>query len=201
MPCGTHGILDRTQIDLFPGFNHWWERAEEVWEDNRVSDRLSLFQQVDYQSKLSKQFPVATLRIVYNRAGMHLVAAKITNPRALVGNSLYWAPVHTEAEADYLSAILNAPVTTELVRPFMSYGKDERDIHKAPWELLIPSFDQSNPVHARLSLLGATAERIAATFAINPDLHFAATRRHIRRFLEETPEAGEINEIVYELIS
>ena len=201
VPCDTHGILDRTQIELSPGFNHWWERAAEVWEENRVSDRLSLLQQVDYQSKLSKQFPVAPLRIVYNRAGMYVVAAKIKNRRALVANSLYWASVHTEAEADYLSAILNAPVTTELVRPFMSYGKDERDIHKAPWDLPIPSFNQSNPVHARLSLLGAAVERIAATFAINPDLHFPTTRRHIRCFLEETPEAREINDIVYELIS
>ena len=83
----------------------------------------------------------------------------------------------------------------------MSYGKDERDIHKGPWELPIPHFDQSNPVHVRLSLLGAAVARIAATYAINPQLHFAATRRHIRRFLEETPEAKEINDIVYELIT
>ena len=201
VPCNAHGMLDRAQIELSPGFNHWWERAEEVWEENRVSERLSLFQRLDYQSTLSKQFPVAPLRIVYNRAGMHVVAAKITDRRALVASSLYWAAVRTVAEADFLCAILNAPVATELVRPFMSYGKDERDIHKAPWELPIPSFDQLNPVHARLSLLGATVERVVATFDLNPDLHFAATRRHIRRFLEETPEAREINDIVYELIT
>ena len=201
VPCDTCGVLDTAQIELSPGFNQWWERAQEVWEENRFSERLSLLQQVDYQSKLSKQFPISPLRIVYNRAGMHVVAAKITNRNALVGNSLYWAAIDTEAEADYLSAILNAPITTELVRPFMSYGKDERDIHKAPWELPIPSFDQSNPVHAQLSSLGSVAVRLAATFTINPDLHFAATRRHIRQFLEETPEAREINDIVYELIS
>ena len=201
VPCNAHGILDRTQIELCPGFSHWWDRAEAVWEQNRVSERLSLFQQVDYQSKLSKQFPVAPLRIVYNRAGMHVVAAKVTDRHALVANSLYWAPIDTEAEADYLSAILNAPVTTELARPLMSYGKDERDIHKGPWELPIPHFDQSNPVHVRLSSLGAAVARIAATYAINPRLHFATTRRHIRRFLEETPEAKEINDIVYELIT
>ena len=83
----------------------------------------------------------------------------------------------------------------------MSYGKDERDIHKAPWELPIPIFDASDKVHARLSELGLALERIAATFPINANLHFAATRRHIRQFLEETSEAREINEIVYELIS
>ena len=69
------------------------------------------------------------------------------------------------------------------------------------WELPIPPFDEANPMHARLSILGAAAERIVATFAINPDLHFAATRRHIRQLVDVAPEGREINDIVYELIS
>lgn len=83
----------------------------------------------------------------------------------------------------------------------MSYGKDERDIHKAPWELPIPAFDATNPAHTRLSQLGAIAEQIVATFSINPDVHFAATRRHIRQYIEATSEGREIDELVYELIS
>ena len=201
LPCDEVGILERSKIELFPGFNRWWQHAEEVWERNRTSDRLSLFQQIDFQSKLSRQFPVPPLRIVYNRAGMHVVAAKIADCRALVANALYWAPVPSEPEADYLCAILNAPITTELARPFMSYGKDERDIHKAPWKLPIPAFNVKNPMHARLSELGAAAERIAATYAIDSNLHFSATRRHIRDFLKLTEEGKETNEIVHELIS
>ena len=201
VPCDALGLLDRGQIELFPGFDQWWAQAEEIWEENRSSDRLSLFQQIDYQSKLSKQFPISQLRVVYNRAGMHVVAAKVTDPRALIANGLYWASVTSQTEADYISAILNAPVTTELARPFMSYGKDERDIHKAPWELAIPSYAASNAAHVRLSALGAASERIAATFDINPALHFSATRRHLRQFLEETPEAQEITDLVYELIA
>lgn len=201
VPCNARGISDRAQIELSPGFNQWWERAEEIWGRHRTSERLSLFEQIDYQSKLSKQFPIPPLRIVYNRAGMHVVAAKVSNRRALIANGLYWASVRTEEEANYLCAILNAPVTTDLVRPFMSYGKDERDIHKAPWELPIPTFDESNRIHVRLAQLGAAAEQIAAAFIINSNLHFAATRRHIRQLIEGTPEGREIDEIVYELIS
>ena len=201
VPCGSRGMLARDRIELSPGFNQWWEKAEEIWESNRSTDRLSLFQQVDYQSKLSKQFPVPPLRVVYNRAGMHIVAAKIRDPRALIANGLYWAPMRTEEEADFLCAILNAPITTTLARPHMSYGKDERDIHKAPWELPIPTFDPANIVHSRLAELGAAVERTSAAFQIVPDLHFAATRRHFRRAIEMTEEGEEINEIVYELIS
>jgi hypothetical protein len=130
---------------------------------------------------------------------MHVVAAKITNRRALIANGLYWASVGSDAEANYLCAVLNTPVTTELVRPFMSYGKDERDIHKAPWELPIPTFDEANATHARLSQLGAAAEQITALLTINPELHFSATRRHIRQSLEA--EGQEIDDVVYELIS
>ena len=141
------------------------------------------------------------MRGVYNRAGMHVVAAIIEERRAIIANGLYWATVRTRAEASYLCAILNSPITTELVRPLMSYGKDERDIHKAPWELPIPLFDAENAVHARLSQLASAAERTAAAFTINPDLHFAATRRHIRQVIEASLEGREIDELVYELIA
>ena len=66
----------------------------------------------------------------------------------------------------------------------MSYGKDERDIHKHVWELPIPLFDANNPVHKRIAALGSTLEKIVAeTFTIDESVHFAATRRHIRDLL------------------
>jgi SAM-dependent methyltransferase len=201
LPCNRSGIISASQIELSPGFHQWWERSESTWDTHRTSDRMSLTQRLDYQSGLTKQFPIPSIRVVYNRAGMHVVAAKIFDRRAIVANGLYWASVRTEAEANYLCSVLNASVTTDLCRPFMSYGKDERDIHKAPWELPIPIFDARNAVHVRLSELGADAGRLAATFTVNSNLHFAATRRHIRQLIEATPEGREINDIVYELIS
>ena len=201
LPCNRTGVVTASQIELTPGFHQWWERSVTSWEANRTSDRMSLLERLDYQSGLTKQFPIPQTRVVYNRAGMHIVAAKLYDRRAIVANGLYWASVRTEAEANYMCAILNAPITTELARPFMSYGKDERDIHKAPWELAIPMFDEANPTHARLSELGAAVEGIVARFAINPDVHFSATRRHIRQQIELAPEGSEIDEIVYELIS
>jgi SAM-dependent methyltransferase len=200
VPCGKAGLLQPGQIEMQPGLHQWWAKADELWMANRSSDRLTLTEQLDYQSKLSKQFPVPQLRVVYNRAGMHLAAAKLTDRRALIASGLYWAAVRSLDEADYLCAVINAPVTTELVRPFMSYGKDERDIHKHIWEVPIPLFDVENPVHRRLAELAKTAEQTAAGFALDSDLHFAASRRHIREALMATEVAQEINEIVFELI-
>jgi hypothetical protein len=81
------------------------------------------------------------------------------------GSSAYALDRATPDEADYLCAVINAPVTTELVRPFMSYGKDERDIHKHIWEVPIPLFDEANPVHRRLAELAKAVEQTAAQFA------------------------------------
>jgi hypothetical protein len=201
VPCSSREILSLDQIELSPGLHHWWKRADEIWNEMRSNDKLSLTNQLDFQSKLSKQLPIPELRVLYNRSGMHVVAAKTDNRRALVTSGLYWSSVRTHAEADYICAILNAPITTELARPLMSYGKDERDIAKHVWELPIPTFDEANAAHIRLSQLGSAADQIAATFTVNPDLHFAATRRHIRQRIEATPEGREINDIVYELIS
>ena len=75
----------------------------------------------------------------------------------------------------------------------MSYGKDERDIHKTIWELPIPQFDPANGSHSRGAALGATLEKVAEGFDIDDSVHFAATRRHIREVLIATPEGQELN--------
>lgn len=200
IPCSKSDLMGPSQIEMHPGLHHWWQKAESYWMEHRSSERLSLAERLDYQATLSKQLPIPPLRIVYNRAGMHLAAAKIVDRRALIANGLYWAAVRSLDEADYLCAIINAPVTTELVRPFMSYGKDERDIHKHIWEVPIPLFDEANPVHRRLAELAKAAEQTAAQFTLNSELHFAASRRHIREALMATEVGQEINEIVFELI-
>ena len=201
LPCGRNGPLSDEAIELNPGLHQWWQQADDLWEANKRTQGMSLMGRVDYHSTLSKQFPIPEIRVVYNRAGMHIVSAKVTDRRAVIANGLYWASVRSHAEADFLCAILNAPITTELARPYMSYGKDERDIHKAPWELPIPPFDEDNPLHARLSGLGAIAEGLVSSYMIEPDVHFSTTRGLVRDFLADTEAGRETNEIVYELIS
>ena len=193
-------LVGDEQIELHPGLHEWWRHASDIWEKHRSTERLSLTQQIDFQSKLSKQLPIAPFRVVYNKSGMHICAAKLRNKKALLTTGLYWAPLISEQEADYLCAILNAPITTELARPLMSYGKDERDIHKHVWELPIQQFDPHNAVHQRIATLGATLEKLASTFKIDEKLHFAATRRHIRDFTMDTAEGQELNGLVSDML-
>lgn len=200
LPCDDGTLLNSEQIELHPGLHAWWEKASEIWDNNRSSERMTLMERVDYQLTLSNQLPVAKLRVLYNASGMNICSAKLRDPRALVTSGLYWAAMQSEKEADFLCAVLNAPVTTELTRPLMSYGKDERHVHKHVWDLPIPEFNSEDEVHARIADLGASLEKIVSAFPINEKLHFAATRRHIRDYIMKTPEGQELDDLVTQLI-
>lgn len=107
-----------SRLDYHFGLAEWWRKAEATWEAYRSSARLTLAERLDFHRGLSAQFPAPPLRLVYSASG---------------------APIATLEEGLFLSAILNSSVLTELVRPMMSYGKDERDIDKHAWNLPIPS--------------------------------------------------------------
>jgi hypothetical protein len=201
IPCDKNSLLNQDAIDLHSGLQQWWSQASQVWEANRSSERLTLMEQLDFQSKLSKQLPIPAFRIIYNTSGMHICSAKLRNPKAIVNSDLYWASMTSEEEADFICAILNSPITTELARPLMSYGKDERHIHKHVWELAIPLYDPSDEIHRRISELGSGAEDFVSDYEIDETIHFSATRRHIRDALMATVEGIELNDLVLELIS
>lgn len=189
-----------SRLDSHQYLSKWWRRADATWNEHRSSERLSIVQQLDYHNKLTAQFPIAGIRVVYAASGMHLCAARIQNHRAVMAHSLYWSRVHSVEEARYLCAILNAACVTELVRPYMSYGKDERHIDKHVWKLPIPLFDPKNRAHVKLAEQAAEVEAAIALLELNDELHFAARRRHVREFLEEHPVARKIEVGVAKLL-
>ncbi|MEX2206666.1 MAG: N-6 DNA methylase [Myxococcota bacterium] len=194
-----HGESER--LELYPGLAGWWRQAEQVWLAHRSSERLTLVDQVNFRQKLSNQFPIQPRRIVYSKAGMHLAAAVVTDPRGIIDHKLYWGVAATEAEADFVCAILNSAAVTQLVRPLMSYGKDERDIDKHVWELPIPEFDASDSDHAEISKLGATARAEVLALELDESKHFAALRRTVREHLASSPTGQAIEQLVVELLA
>jgi hypothetical protein len=132
---------------------------------------------------------------------MHVCAALVENPTAVIDHTLYWGAVSSRDEGFYLCALLNSPAITDLVRPLMSYGKDERHIDKHVWKLPIPLFDDSNPVHRRLSDLGGQCAELVAGLDLGDSGNFVTLRRRIRSALAADPSAAEIKEIVFGLLS
>ncbi|MFE4048907.1 hypothetical protein [Streptomyces sp. YIM B13518] len=195
---GTKTVLhgEHDHLDRYPDLAKWWRHAEEQWITHRSTDRLTLVEQLDFRRKLSVQLPGTPMRVVYGKAGMHVAAALVTDPSVVIDHKLYWGTVRTREEGMYLCVILNAPALTEIVRPLMSYGKDERDIDKAVWQLPIPEFDPANLGHRRLAELGAAeAERIAA-LELDESKNFVKLRQVVRSVIATSPDAEEVDELV-----
>jgi hypothetical protein len=189
LPCTAQGLIGGgDDIEIYRSLAQWWRQAEEIWTRHRSKERLSLKEQLDYQSKLTKQLPIPTLRVVYIASGMHLCAAKLEDRRAIVAKSPYWAAAATQEEADYLCALLNAPATTEFARPYMSYGKDERHFDKHIWQLPNAKFDPSNPMHNKLARLCKTLHSLAAKFFVDVGGVRHGQLRHPAEVIEPQPE-------------
>lgn len=183
-------------LDLHPGLADWWRSVERLWNTNRASERLTLLEQLDFRRKLTAQLPATPLRLVYAKAGMHVSAALVDNDSAVIDHKLYWGAVASREEGMYLCAILNTAALTNLVRPLMSYGKDERDIDKVLWKLPIPLYDPAAAEHRRLAELGAMeAERIKA-LNVDETSNFVTLRRIVRNTLITSPHAEEFDQLV-----
>ena len=119
----------------------------------------------------------------------------------MIEHGLYWATAASTAEAQYLCAVLNTAAFTELVRPFMSYGKDERHFDKNIWQLPVPLYDRADDLHSRLSARGAELEAAVGKLDLVPGRHFAAVRRDIHAFIAETDAGRDVEALVEELLS
>ncbi|MGW3829068.1 hypothetical protein ACWEAF_44515 [Streptomyces sp. NPDC005071] len=134
--------------------------------------------------------------MVYGKAGMHVSAALVDDPNAVIDHTLYWGTVSSREEGMYLCAILNTPALTEVVRPLMSYGKDERHIDKAVWQLPIPMYDPANPAHQRLAEIGEVEAQRIAGLVLDESKNFFKLRQVVRAVLADSPDAEELDELV-----
>jgi hypothetical protein len=119
----------------------------------------------------------------------------------VIDHTLYWGAAGSKEEALYLSAVLNSPRITELVRPLMSYGKDEHHIDMAFWRLPIPLYDPIDEQHLQLVELGWQAETEVAALDIDESRHFPSLRRQIRRHLADSPIGQQIDDVVDSLLA
>lgn len=165
LPIERQQLMDEKQIhNADNSMRDWWRDVSQRWEDNKTKQsKLSLMENLDYQRKLSKQLNAVKHRVVYTASGNTLAAARVTKPSVIIDHKLYWMPASGEDEAKYLTAILNSPVTTEMVAVYQSRGLfGGRDFDKNVWRLPIPKFDPADPLHAQLVDLAAKAEEVAA---------------------------------------
>lgn len=160
---------------------------------------MTLAQQIDHMGKLTHQLPVPPLRVVYAASGMHVAAGLVQENRALIDSKLYWASVRSENEGYFLIGVLNSPILTALVRPLMSYGKDERDIHKHVWKLPIPEYDEASERHRHIATLSRQLSGVVADLKPRSS-NFVTIRRDLRAHLASDEQGKILNKLVAELL-
>src|SRR5699024_2605409 len=202
LPISNAALMDEAQMkSQAPGLAKWWTQANEIWEENKTkSSRLSFLENLDYQSKLTKQLGGGKHRVVYSSSGTALAAAHIDNPNQIIDTTLYWLPVRSREEAQYLVAILNAPATTRAVSHLQSRGLfGARHFHTYVWRLSIPTYDPTQETHCHLVELAKRAEEAASSTDVS-DMGFQRARRLIRDKLEKQGIAAQLDAGVTELL-
>ena len=206
-PDKTHSTLQQQGVLLdskeaarrgYPRLAQWLEKTEALWKQNRSSD-MSLDGRIDYHSELSRQFPIATIRVVYSASGSNLAACVVKDQLAIVEHKLYWAAVDSMEEAGYLCAILNSEVLQSGVKQYQSQGQwGARDFDKYVFNLPIRRFDAANPIHGELAQAAKTAEAIANAVEVREDEHFTRARARVRSALAEHGVAVQLERLVGE---
>jgi len=190
-------------LDLYPGLATWWRTAETTWLKNRSkASGLSLKDQIDFQGKLRKQFPIPPLRVVYTKSGQHLAACIVEDPHAVIDHKLYWAAVDSLEEGRYLTAILNSVTLAELVTPLQARGQhNPRDFDLHVFGIPFPIYDGDQELHRTLAAHAAVAEDVAGAIDLHSVGQFQKARRLVREVLREHGVAAQIDALVEELVA
>lgn len=202
LPITNDKLMTEAEIDTGDErLRAWWNEASELWEANKTKQsKLSLWENLNFQNKITRQLRAPKHRVVYSKAGNSLAAARIDDPRLIIDHKLYWMPASGINEARYLTAILNAPVTTELVSVYQSRGLfGGRDFDKNVWRLSIPKYDSGNDLHQQLARLAEQAETIAAQVNTG-DFGFQKIRQLVRTQLDSAGIKDQIELVVREVL-
>lgn len=202
IPITDTAILTADELELHQGLNSWWSEAEKVWERHRPArETLPLRERMDYHAQLSSQLPITATRVVYTASGNAIAAAIVRDTRAVIEHKLYWAPTMVEAEAHYLTAILNSAPVLANVQPLQAVGLfGPRDFDKHLFTAPFPTYDNEVSLHVQLAELGKRAETEAAKVDISSANTFQQARTLIRAHLESENIMQDIVEAVTELL-
>ena len=179
--------MDATQAGQsgYPRLSQWLRKSEALWERHKRSPQ-SFIEQLDYYGKLSNQFPMPSVRVVYTKAGTNLAACIVQDEITVVDHQLYWAGFEDTDEARYLCAILNSEALRASVQQYQAQGQwGPRHFDKYVFNVPIPRFDTDNSLHHALAQAAKTAEDIARSVLPKEGEYFVSARKRIRTALAE----------------
>ena len=156
-----------------------WSNAAEMYRGTHKNQAIKdLFSNLNHLNKLTSQLEYLqsaitgdeTVRVSYTSSGKP-TAAIIWDNHAIVDYVLFQTICRSEDEAYYVLAIINSNELAAAAETFMARGLyGARHFQKQGWKLPIPRYDASDPLHVRLSGLGANAEKECASLIANSDI-------------------------------
>jgi hypothetical protein len=183
------------------GLHGWMRQAEAGWTANAESETMTLVQRWNYHNELGAQFPIAPLRVVYAKAGTQPAACIVRDKKSIAENLLYWCPVATETEGQYLCAIINSEAARKRIELYQARGQwGARHFDKVIFNLPIPRFDSKNKTHAALAKAAADAEQVAAAIELPEGVKFQRARGLVRTALTKAGAAKRIDDLVAQLL-
>ena len=122
--------------------------------------------------------------------------------RAIIEHGLYWISVGDVTESRFLTAVLTSEVVRDRAAHLQATGQwGARHFDKVMFELPIPEFSATVPLHSALAGAAERAEAVAAAVPPREKEYFTRTRGRIRDALREDGLAQEIDRLVEELLS
>ena len=164
----------------------WLDDCETKWNTHAArnaagSPKMTLRENIDHLRKLSQQFPLAGLRVVYAASGILPAAVMVSSDGMVVEHACYWTSARTPAEGRFLCALLNSERLRAAIEDLQPKGQGgARHFDNLIWELPIPEYDSRDPLHRDLADLAAECERVAAAVALPKAPIYPATQAHPR---------------------
>lgn len=205
IPVGTQGAILSAEHAFekgHTGLSNWLQDAAASFSAHKSESTTSSFlEQLNFFGKLTSQFPIAPMRLIYSKAGSQPAACLLRDANCIVDTSLYWLPISDKKIGYFLGSIINSEVTRVRVEEFQARGQfGARHFDKAFFNLPIPLFNPKDPLHLQLAEAGAKAEKKALGVELVESEKFQRARKRVREGLIEDGIAGEIDALVEKLL-
>jgi len=186
LPINQNFEFDENFLRKNPRALEFYDKLNLFYKENKkeTSDINTLFSNLNYWNKLTKQVKNKQYIVVYNASGSQLKSAVIDNEEKeiIICSENYYYSTDSQNEAYYLSAIFNSPILSKNIKLI----KSSRHIHKRPFLFPIPEYDHDNEIHRRLAKKSQKYQSIVYDLVHNnPKITSEKVRTFINRKLSK----------------
>ncbi len=196
LPIDNNFQFDEKYLEKYPMAYKFYNEMNAYYIKNKksTSDINTLFSNVNYWNKLTKQVETKAHLVIYNASGSSLKSAVISNKKKnlIIGSENYYYSTDSQYEAYFLSAIFNAPILSKS----MKLIKSSRHIHKRPFSYPIPIYNGDIPLHRTLAIKGKKYHTVVRDLVLNnPKITVNKVRTFIHHKLTKLDEL--VNQIIF----